>query len=293
MRQRDRIIRLANQFEKSILEKGSKHLQRENWHKADETYEYGLDKLPNSRAIQKAYSEFIHKRSAYLKQLQLKVLQNKARWLISDSKIRNEMARVTPKNYSTRWMLQDHKLDIDSTAKTLIECVTDSITNNELNIARQCLNIAEQLTPSPYFQQRIIQVSRQLEQAIQVHSRNLSQHGQKTLRSARMALAKGDFKQAHQFINTLPEQDRKNGKVLRFKDELDEQTEDYVDKTIIEGRKLYSQGNVQEAYLLWKSLKTLSPDNERLQQLIDRAEKILRKLHKIGSNQDVVIPPGQ
>ena len=169
--------------------------------------------------------------------------------------------------------------------------VTDSIDNNELDIARQCLNIAEQLAPSTYFQKRIIEVSQQLEQAVEIHSRKLSQHGQKTLRTARMALAKGDFKQANQTINTLPEQDKRNGKVLQFKDELNEQTEDYVDKTIIEGRKLYSQGKVQEAYLMWKSLKTLSPDNERLQTLIQRAEKILHKLHKIGSNQDVVIPP--
>jgi len=291
MLQKDRIIKLANSFERNILEQGNKHLKSKDWHQSSEVYEYGLDKLPDSRAIQKAQAEFLAKRATYLKQLKLRLLENKTKWLLSDTETRKEIARVIPQNYSAHWLMQDHKLDIDSTSKTLIECVTESIANNELDVGRQCLNIAKHLKPSPYFQQKLIEVSKQLEQEIETRSRNLSKHGQKTLRSAKMSIAKGDFKSAHQIINTLPEQDKKNGKVLAFKDELDEQTEDYVGKAILEGRKLYSAGKVQEAYLLWKSLKTLSPDNERLQILIDRAEKILRKLHKIGSNQDIVIPP--
>lgn len=291
--QKERIIKLANQFEQGILEQGIKHLKQENWHQTYEVYEYGLDKLPDSRAIQKAQAEFLRKRAVYLKQLKLKLLQNKTKWLVSDTEIRKEVARVIPKNYSARWLLQDHKLDIDSTSKTLIECVTESIEHNELDVGRQCLNIAEQLKPADYLQQRIIEVSKQLEQEIDVRSRKLSNQARKTLRSAKLALARGDFKSAQQLISNLSEQDRKNAKVLSFKDELDEQTEDYVDKTILEGRKLYSAGKVQEAYLMWKSLKSLSADNERLQGLIDRAEKVLRKLHKIGSSQDTVMPPAK
>lgn len=291
MVQKRKIIKLANRFEKNILEEGSKHLKQKNWHQAYEAYEYGLDKLPDSHAIQKAEAEFLSRRTAYLKQLKLKLLQNKTKWLISDTEIRKEIARVIPKNYSARRLLQDHKLDIDATSKTLVECVTESITNNELDVGRQCLNIAKQLKPSDLFQQKIIEVSKHLEQEIEIRSRNLGKNGQKTLRSAKMALAKGDYRSAHQIINTLPEQDRKNDQVLRFRDELGEQTEDYVDKTILEGRKLYSEGKVQEAYLLWKSLKSLAPDNERLQVLINRAKKILRKLQKIGNNQDIITPP--
>lgn len=291
MLQKDKIIKSASKFEQDILAQGSKHLKSRDWHQTYKTYENGLTKLPDSRAIKKAQTEFLRKRTAYLKQLKLKLLQSKTKWLLSDTKIRNEIARVIPKNYSARWLLQDHQLDIDSTSKTLIECVTESIVNNELDVGRQCLNIAKQLHPSPYFQQRIIEVSKNLEQEIETRSRNLSQHGQKTLRSAKMAHAKGDFISANQIIYTLPEQDMKNGKVLDFKDELDVQTEDYVDKAILEGRKLYSDGKVQEAYLQWKSLKSLSPENERLQVLIDRAEKVLKKLHKIGSNQNIIIPP--
>lgn len=293
MVQREKIIKLANRFEENILEKGSKHLKHKNWHQAYEVYEYGLDKLPDSRTIQKAEAEFLTRRAAYLKQLKLKLLQNKTKWLLSDTEIRKEVSRVIPKNYSAHWLLQDHKLDIDTTSKTLLECVTESIVNNELDVGRQCLNIAKQLKPSAYFQERIIEVSKLLEQEIEIRSRNLSKKGQKRLRSAKLALAKGDLKSAQQFIKSLPEQDKKNGKALGFKDELDEQTEDYVGKTILEGRKLYSTGKVQEAYLMWKSLKSLSPDNERLQILIDRAEKVLRKLHKIGSNQNIVVPPAK
>ena len=293
MIQKNRIIKLAMQFEQNILQRSSEYLKSRNWHQTYETYEYGLSKLPDSRAIKKAQTEFLAKRAAYVKQLKLKLLQSKTKWLLSDTKIRKEIARVIPKNYSAHWLLQDHKLDIDSTSKTLIECVNESIANNELDIGRQCLNIVKQLEPSDYFQQKVLDVSKNLEQEIEIRSRNLSRPGQKILRSAKMAHAKGDYISANQIISALPEQDKKNGAVLRFKDELDEQTEDYVDKAILEGRKLYSAGKVQEAYLQWKSLKSLSPKNERLQILIDRAEKVLKKLHKIGNNQDTIIPPAK
>ena len=291
MIQREKIVQLAQEFEQEILQDGSKSLQAKNWHRAYETYDYGLEKLPDSRAIRKAQTEFLAKRAAYLKQLKLKLLQNKTKWLLSDTEIRNEVARVIPKNYSAHWLLQDHNLDIDTTSKTLLECVTDSIATNELDVARQCLNIVKQLTPSQPIQNNIIEASKHLEQEIQIRSRKLSPHGVQTLRTAKVALAKGDFQTAHHAINSLPEQDKNNGKVIIFKNGLDDQTEDYVDKTILEGRRLYSAGKVQQAYLLWKSLKPLSPDNQRLQTLIERAEKVLKKLHEIGNKQDVVTPP--
>lgn len=291
IKQKERIIKLAGRFEKEILEKGQKYQTHNDWHQAAQTYEYGLDKLPDSRPLQKAYTQFLAKRAIYLKQLKLQLLQNKAKWLSNDSEIRKEIARVIPSNYSARWLLQDNRLDIDSTSKTLIECVNESVRNNELDVARQCLKIARQLNPSPHIQQRLIDISKQLEQEIEHRSRKISRDGQRILRSAKLALAKGDFLSAHQSIKALPAQDTKNGQVLSFRDKLDEQTEDYVDKTILDGRTLYSSGQVQEAYLLWKSLKPLSPDNERLQILIDRAEKVLKKLHSIGSKQDTVAPP--
>jgi len=293
MRQKERIINLASTFETDIVNRGKEQLNNKNWHQAYEVYEYGLDKIPDSRIIQKARAEFLTKRAVYLKQLKLKLLQNKTKWLISDAETRKEIARVIPKNYSAHWLLQDHKLDIDSTSQTLIECVNESIGMHELDVARQCLNIANQLNPSPAMQQGILDAGQRLEQEIEVRSRKISPVGKKILRTAKLSVAKGDFHSAHQELLSLPEQDKKNGQILAFREELDELTYDYVDKSILEGRKLYSAGKVQEAYLLWKSLKPIAADNDRLQTLIDRAEKILLKLHKIGSSQEVVTPPGQ
>ena len=208
MIQKNRIIILANQFEQDSLEQGNKLQQTKNWHQAYNAYEYGLTKLPNSRAIKKAKTDFLTRRAVYLKQLKLKLLQHKTNWLLSDTKIRKEIAHVIPKNYTAHWLLQGHKLDIDTTSKTLIECVTKSITNNELDVGRQCLNIVKQLTPSTELQNKIIDVSKQLEQEIETRSRKLSAYGQKTLRTAKMVLAKGDFISAHQAINSLLEQDK-------------------------------------------------------------------------------------
>lgn len=293
MKQKEEIIKLAVRFEENILQEGKKYLKEKDWHHADETYKHGLDKLPDSRAIRKARAEFLRKRNAYLQKLKIKLLQNKTQWLLNNTPVREEIVRVIPKDTAARWDLDEHNQAVDSTTNTLITCVNESIARNQLDVGRQCLTIATQLSPSPRVQQKRHEAEKRLEQEIASRSRNLSKQGKKTLRKAKRALATGDFKSARRMIDKLPEQDRKNASVLKFRDDLNEQTEDYVDLTIQEGRKLYSAGKVQEAYLLWKSLKSLSPDNERLQKLIDRAEKVLRKLHKIGNNQDTIVPPAK
>ncbi|MDH5777220.1 MAG: hypothetical protein OEZ33_03330 [Gammaproteobacteria bacterium] len=293
MKKKVTILKLAPKLEARVLAEGKKLFQQKKWHETLEIYEYGLDKLPDSRPIRKEYNLFLTRRAAHLQQLKLKLLQNKTDWLISDSKIRQEMAIVIPRNFTARWMLANHNDDINSTIDTLLECVDLSIADGELDVAKQCLTIARKLTPNKIYLEQIAKAESRLDDEVNDRSRQLSPNGKKSLRLARQALAQGDYAKAKQLHDTLPVQDKKNKQVLEFREKMDVQIADYIDNRIKEGRRLYSADKVQQAYLMWKSLQKLDPENEKLQQLVKRSEHVINKLRKIGDNpQQTVIPPG-
>lgn len=292
MQQKAKILRLIPKLEKRLLEQGQLLLKKKKWHEAAQTYEDGLDKLPDSRPLQKAYNNFLTTRAAYLKQLKLKLLQNKTNWLLDDTNIRKEMAAVVPRNYRARWMLQDHNDDIDSTTRILIECVNDSIKDGELDVGRQCLNIAKQLNANNNTLEQLVSAEKLLGLEVNARSRHLSKKGKQSLRLARQALAEGDYNKVKKLMDVLSMQDKKNNQVLTFKKIMDVQLADYIDNRIKEGRRLYSKGEIQQAYLMWKSLQPLAPRNEKLAQLIKRSQHILNKLRKIENNpQGTIVPP--
>jgi len=58
-----------------------------------------------------------------------------------------------------------------------------------------------------------------------------------------------------------------------------------VNQGIELGRKLYSQGQVEQALAVWNKLRDLDPDNENLLSHIDRAERVLEKVKKLREEQ--------
>ncbi|MDH5180088.1 MAG: hypothetical protein OEZ39_04295 [Gammaproteobacteria bacterium] len=293
MRQKAKIQQRVPKLEYRIIEQGKTLLQEKKWHAAQQAYEYGLEKLPDSIVLQKAHTAFIAKRTAYLKQLKLRLLENKADWLLNDKEIREEITAVTPRNYRARWMLQDHNNDIDSTTLTLIECMDESIKDGELDLGRQCLAIARQLTPSTPIQEKLADAEKVLGNEVTERSRHLSAQGEKSLRLAQLALAEGDYNRVKKLLDGLSVHDKKNAQVLAFKKTTDQTLADYIRNRMKEGRRLYSSGEIQQAYLMWKSIQPLAPDNEKLNQLIKRSQHILKKLRHIQNNpENVIIPPG-
>lgn len=293
MHQREKLLQLAAQLENRILKEGKKHLAKKQWHEAQKSYEYGLGRLPDSRPIQKAHEQFLDKRATYLKKLKLKLLKNKTSWLLDDKQIREEIAAVIPRNYQARWILQDHNADINSTTHTLLECVDDSIETGELDMARQCLGIARQLNPATPLLEKINTAEQELGLEVLARSQHLTNTGEKSLRQAKQALAEGDYAKVKNLLDRLSIQDKKNQLVLNFRKQSDIQLDDYIANRIREGRSLYSKGEIQQAYLMWKSLLPLEPNNKQLQQLIKRAQQILNKLRQIENNPDQIVkPPG-
>ena len=275
----------ATQFEKDILTKGERFLAEKNWPAAMETYDYGLSKLPRSRALKKARKRFIAQRARELNQLEIQILKNKTDWLLSNAALHEQRLQVIPNNRKARSLARDYAQEVDATATALVDCIKDALDSGELQMGQQCLRIAKRLTPSNEIQLGIAHAEQQLNREIKNRSRRLSRQGRQALHNARLALAEADFIQAQTLIDRLPLTDGKNQQVRAFRQELDEAIADHVETNIVEGQRLYSAGKIDQAHSLWQSLKPLSPDNDKLDELIARAERVLKKLQQIEQQE--------
>jgi hypothetical protein len=58
-----------------------------------------------------------------------------------------------------------------------------------------------------------------------------------------------------------------------------------VDSLVTEGKNLYSQQKIEEALVRWRQAEKYDPENETLEELILRAEKVSKKLESLEHNQ--------
>jgi hypothetical protein len=100
-----------------------------------------------------------------------------------------------------------------------------------------------------------------------------------------------NLKRARQQLNVLEKQNNRNRTSIKLRKELNKRYRQGIDQKIAAGRRLYSDGKIQEALDIRNSLLEIDPDNQKLQEHIDRAERVLAKLQRLSNEGAVVQPP--
>ena len=88
----------ALQYETYILTHGKQLLDEQQWQQSYLIYEQGLQKLPDSAAIQQAMDELTTQRGAYIKKLSHQLLFNKSLMVLANTPIQNKINTAAPDN---------------------------------------------------------------------------------------------------------------------------------------------------------------------------------------------------
>ena len=120
----------------------------------------------------------------------------------------------------------------------------------------------------------------------------LSNRGKKLLEKAKATLKQGDLKITLDAYNKIPSKDKKHALVTAFKQELDSRIKQNVAQGIKLGRRLYSQGQIEQALAIWNDLREIDPLNEYLISHIERAQRVIDNLDKLKNQKATISPPG-
>lgn len=286
---RESAVQKAFEYETYILTRGKQFHDKQLWQQAYITYEQGLQKLPDSAAIQQALNEFILQRDSYIKQLSYQILFNKSQAILANSPIHIKINKAAPDNYRYRIQTRHHESEKNEVTVELMDCAEDTLQANQLVTSQKCLDLAMNLygTPLPAryqgLQTRLTKKRKSLSQL-------LSETAQTNLTATKEALKNNRLKDAVDYFQKIPAEELQKPAVIKLRAKLDKEIKLAVKQGAATGRKLYSAGKINEALEIWQALLILDPGNPALQKHIERAQRVLKKLKSLGGDKK---PDGQ
>jgi len=291
MQQKKRIETLITKYERQIIQKADKLTRQGQWYPAEQTYEQAIKKVPQSKNLRKAQQAFLIKRDNYLKQLELSLLLNRANWLIKNAPTQKEIVRVLPDDYQRYEELRDYPDKVDEAADQLVGCVQSALDAGDYNLAETCLKLAERIGSENVDKKQLAVAKKKLAQAEKTEVRKQNDITRALIAELKQGYSQDNLRRARHQLNVLEKQNSRNKTSIKLRKELNKRYRQGIDQKIAAGRKLYSNGKIQEALDVWNSLLEINPDNQKLQGHIDRAERVLKKLQRLSNEGAVVQPP--
>lgn len=291
-KKKQHILTLSKSFAEDTLRRAQQLTKNNQWQEADDVYHHGLEKIPDNKSLESAYLDFSKQRERYLNTLHYQLFIHKARWLNKSAGLQRELVRATPHDSTATRALQQHEEKVQRIYPELLRCGMDSLNLNELELAEQCLLLAEQLQPGG----KSLAILNQVQQQLGLLEKRqpataVPRQTDELVDLSKQAMEKNNLKQAQKLFNQIPAKDYPLASVKQFKKVLEERIANNISQGIEMGRKLYSQGEVENALAVWNDLYELEPDNEQLASHIERATRVLNKLKMLKKNEPVVAPP--
>lgn len=296
-RKRQQAIAEARRYEKAQIAKSLTLIEKGQWHQADLVLSDAREKLPDSRALRKTYEEFTIQRDQYLKNLYTQFDINKAEWLVKNKPVELKLMRTLPDDNQTRQAMADFNQQTREVFPQLIKCGEQAEKAGDLQLARQCYQLADKLQPDPGLKKILVRVQLNLEQQLLPipqpgqQTPKLSLLGRTLLQKSKKALDAGNLKLALNHYEKIPDDDKQLPVIRNYRKKMDRRIHENVSQGIELGRKLYSQGQVEQALAVWNKLRDIDPDNENLLSHIDRAERVLEKIKQLRKEQQPQTAP--
>lgn len=296
-KKRQQAIEESRRYEQAKITKSLNLVEKGQWHEAELTLKSAMEKLPDSKPLRKTYQEFLKQRTVYLKSLYTRLSINKAEWLVKDRSVQQQLKLTLPEDRTTRDAMEEYREQSLHVYQQLLSCGNDATNSDNLVLAEQCYRLAYKLQPSADIGDTLADIRQKMSRTQPASTQqkqpppSMSQLGRNLLEKSKKALEAGQLKLAINQYARIPGSDKNLEEVKMYGVEMNLRIRENVNQGVELGRKLYSQGQVEQALAVWNKLRDLDPDNEYLLSHIDRAERVLEKLKKLRKEQKTETPP--
>lgn len=281
----------AKKYEQAQLAIISQNIAKQAWAPAEQGFKQLMQQVPQNETLQAGYQDFVKKRSRFIQTLNDQLAINKAQWLIQDADVRADLASAMPDDKAAQRALQEHQAQANDVYQQLTACGNKAIEVSDLELAIECLQLANDLQPSAALQSSLADLQKKLDKEQRSTTQVISSHGKQLLTKAELKMREGNLKEAIALYEKISAKDKQYTQVIAFKKELDKHIKTNVKQGIELGRKLYSQGEVKQALAVWNNILVLDTNNQYLISYIKRAERVLQKLEKLQQEGTTIKPP--
>lgn len=263
----------------SVSSKAISLKKKQHWQESIEVYLGALDNINDEPRLARELTNLISERDHLVKQLRKELLLKNADALLSYDEIYQRLQMLIPDDRTARNDIRKHKDNKRRIAQHLEKCGEKARLDKQLQLAYDCYSLSHQLQPSEQKSFYVEKIDRQIKSQT-----NYKRYNQ-LLSSYKSAYSDKQYNKAKMHLNTLLAINPDHKQAKAYMKTLDQEINKLVSDKIELGKELYSQKKINEALFIWKHAETFSPDNDELIQLINRAEKVSKKIKSLEHSQ--------
>ena len=275
----DAITIKKNEFINNASVKAQKHKASNEWHQALNVYDNALKKINEEpRLIHEKYNLLIE-RDEQITTLKKDMLMERAHSLISYRKIYDKLNNLIPHDHDAQFDIDRYNAERIEIANHLNKCGDQARKSNQYEVARDCYALSDNLTPSNQKKLWLSKINTQLK------NKSIKKRQKELLELYEAAYKTHEYNKAQTYLNALLTITPSHEKAKTLLESLNIEIKKLVLDKTSSGKTLYSENKIEDALKLWQKAALLEPDNSELIQLINRAEKVSKKIQSLEETQ--------
>lgn len=289
---RETIEKNARAWEAQIIHEVDQMIQAGQWYNAEQQLDEGQRKLPESVPLQHARNRFLSKRGERLAVINHELMLARGRGLPAEIAALEKLAAVHPRDNELADEVERRRTMLSVAQRGLIDCGRGALSAGRTERGLECLTIAQSIGPSSEVdallaasQKTKTAKKQQVKAAEQKREERDQARKLEELRGAyNKSLQNGDLNTARRHLDSLLKL-QPTAALRQDSTRLDQRINRRVERSLEDGRKLYTQGDFQGARSIWVAGLRLDPGNQELKDNIARAERVLKKLKTLSDDQ--------
>ncbi|MCL6415202.1 hypothetical protein MIB92_06040 [Aestuariirhabdus sp. Z084] len=263
--------------------------RKRQWQAALELYQQALDGNPDQGQLKQSYDNIWMQRQIYNTKLrhQLKLIE--ASTLKRRLQLFEELARSNPQRDDYKKELETLQQQQQTLYSFLHQCAEDGLEFTNFTHGQRCLKLAQGIRPKHISAKSLELLSKRYQQLNKRNKNASDRRTQQQLSSLeqqyKTALKQQDYIQARHLLDQQESLSPDSSHLISTRLELEADIEEYVEQQMHLGAEAYSNGQIEQALTTWQPLLPLQPDNLKLQDQIQRAERFTRKLKTLQQSQ--------
>ena len=259
-----------------------------------------MQRVPHSDELRTLRQTLESERVQQLKRNERERLITRANFMLDQQDLYRQQANLERPSLGQRWEISRYERESSVLSGQLLEHGEYALLQNDLTSAETCLHLSLRLNHSVTAEETLsrVQSLRASQQQVVLEKASITQakkerkiqHSQQQrtevlLAKTQQALEQNNLQVARAAFVKIPAATSNSSEVIALKDDLNEAVSRHVSGLVAKGDSLYRADNVHEALQHWNEALSLDPENQALQERIDRANRVLARLEELKRQQ--------
>ena len=290
------ITTLESSYENRIFTDARKLADKQDLRAAIDLLTEASHKIPDSTLLREYRHQLEQERTRQLENNERRQLVARAHYILNEQELSRQQANLQSPSLEQRWRNARNRNESLKLARQLLEHGQIAVQRDELKTASECLELSQALNDTDDAQSVLVELqSKEAAQKTVARKKQATrnkkirigqnQETRNLLVKTRKALDENDLEEARQSFDRIPSVTSNDSKVTAIQAELDQAVDVKVTKLIVQGDAQYRADRVNEAIRTWSEANTLDPDNSKVNERLDRANKVLARLEELRSKQ--------